>query len=692
MHPTILAISGYTLLLSSLVSLVILLKKNINRCVASAVHLLTMSDILSSLLTGILLIYNQYSHPSNKPFGHQVINNTFMSNKTWMELVNINNEKSPSETIRSFESVPDNDHETYCNFGDVVMHYAMFIFPFANAFVSLLSFSARSTVDLNYVSSKCGRFIDTSRSKCKKNTNYNETDRSRANNEMKVTGLGIAGQWIIPMLLTAVLQFAGHEETKNINRSQEANCIYGTNFPFENCYATESSNIVKYFNRTEYTTTSSNNYIETHIDPISKLSEENSTDPEITGILAKIYHIVESARNSSGIENDTMKVTSFYDASQLLNITKFKEKNETAGETIEDFKNSMKEETSLDFRPQVEIDSNAELQLFDSLMKNSSEILDEEPEYRNDESETEELDYTDIVESQKVMMEPVKSETTTLTDKEIYADIVKKIQSVSTQFRVRDKLRESRVNEQSRMQKNFQRSENFGMFNREDMPECMKNQCFLSTSFIKVHLLILIFLVYFLPIFFTALIHMRARYECRNMREKLRMNSGGNSNEDNKGSDVNGSEGVEIDQSGPSGWFSEGMCSGRDISSSSSEDLVCAEKIKNNNSTSADARKHSSEDSRMIESFREETCEMEKLSDLFKTSMLCAILLWTPAFLEVLSKVFLCIQLEDWLMNISFFAAILFGTVRNSLNLRMIRIRETLGDDCKKVNSVYPSS
>lgn len=78
-----------------------------------------------------------------------------------------------------------------------------------------------------------------------------------------------------------------------------------------------------------------------------------------------------------------------------------------------------------------------------------------------------------------------------------------------------------------------------------------------------------------------------------------------------------------------------------------------------------------------------------KLFDMIKMSLLYGILLWTPIFLEILLKVFMLFNIPEWLINITYLSATMFGLLRNIFNLKMIKLQE-INKNIIKANTIYP--
>lgn len=740
MHSALLGTAGYTLLVSSLFSLFYVLRKKVKSFEISSLHTFAVSDILSSLITGVLLIFNQYL-----TIGGPIEQKNSSSNRTYTEFFS---ETRNSGRFSVENLIEANESTSACQFRDVVAHYAMFIFPFVNAFVSLLSFSARTCIDLDHVVGECGKMIETSKDSGRGNI-------SKFKNEKLMTGLGLAGQWIVPILLTAVFNFAGNEDMENLKNSRDLGCIYGMNFPFENCYASADSvdSVEKYLNQSSYVlSVLNNNYIAAIDSSEFQANDSIETDEKFGEIVSKIYDIVESAKTRNVTEQS--KPTNFYEIIHLTNITKFVDKNgqvilhgqekiqnqtknhgheifneeKVANGTLEiqeelfynetteslaDFYSD--EQTNVSKISNEDFDAEEESKLFESLLANSSESLVQEktPEgpveqeekifnswnnnstYENG-SELENVK-TGISHATDDSKEAIETPISVQSDKEIYADIVKKIQAVAMRLRRRKNvefLKEKNEPRQSQKDSNNniisrrnEREEN------EKMPACMKNQCFVSPSFLKIHLLVLVFLVYFVPIFTSAVLQTRAKYACRSIKEKLAAEEAAKKNPTLPQCPEIATSKIMENVASTSSWFPPETKFEVDFGNTSFEGLVIAEKSESISDKLHEQReKRINQEKKSLETMKNDVRSMEKLLQLFQTNFLLAVLSWTPIFLELLTKVFLCMSTVEWLFDVSFLAALLFGIARNILNFRMISIHKVIRNDCIKGNSVLPSS
>lgn len=581
MNKNVLITGATALIISSLVSLTILLKKRFKLWKSSPHYLLAISDIFSSIMIAIVLLLNKFESVKFNP-PHQVAEDLELRNI--MKLLEQGN-----ETIKIDKVINDNID---CNYKTILMHYAIFLVPFANAFISLLSVSIQCNFDVGCVEEKCGEVVDYSKSDLEENKLMDNFWKKKKKKRRVLTGFSVASQWVIPILLTGILNLAGLEKSDDVIRSNEVSCMFTVNFPFENCYSFDQDVI----NMTQPTTIDKN-----YIEELFIQEETTEVNPDVDQVVSKIYEIVGSAMNASNLPME--KSTSFYEPDKLSTVVEFM----NTGPTEEGQKKDVK--------------------LFDELMKNSTIYY----------STTESLLATELT---RQISSP--SSTTPMisfnNSQQIYADIVKRIHGASIKIKVKDKNKYQK----KRSEKYVNLKDNL---NKSSI--CMENQCFISTNFLRIHLFFLLILIYLMPIFLSTLLNMRAKYICSNIIEKLASHMESST--------------VKINKPETSNWFS------------------------------GQQQQNESKNNKLL-TINEEVEGVNKLSSTFTTSLILAIILWTPVFIEILMKVFLCLDPPDLITNILYLTAISFGIFRNALNLRIIKIQETIYETCKHRNSIHPTT
>lgn len=214
----------------------------------------------------------------------------------------------------------------------------------------------------------------------------------------------------------------------------------------------------------------------------------------------------------------------------------------------------------------------------------------------------------------------------------------------------RGRLMKSRVVDSHRF---FINDEEEALSNRLQVYRCAKNRCVVSTRFLQVQLFLFLSLVYFLPILASALLLVASHYKCREIGQKLKDCQARHESTANEDASVKPQEpGISQVQK--------------------NEDDACA---------------------RFAEEACELTCETERMQSfyqVFKVNVMLAVALWTPFFLQVISKTFFCSNVPGWLMEIAYLATIVFGIFRNALNLTVAKI-DAEAEESKKHNSVHPN-
>lgn len=612
MYTIVIEIAGIILILSSLVSFILLLKRNFQQCKTSPLYILVISDILSSALISVLLFFNQYK---DTKFG----DSEGSTNNDIMKLLKKINETDDEE-----------DKTANCDLRVILMNYALFIIPFVNSFISLLSMSIQYNCDAEILYTKCRKLM-----------NFYDSTQTRRNNPVfthlsqkkkTVTAMSVVSQWAVPILSTATLLLASHKNSADI-RSADMTCGLTTNFPFENCYFVISDSDTEASNSTGHLLVDKNNYID---EVALERLEPNSTATD--EVVSNVYGIVESVLASSGIKPE--RPEGYYDSMQLMNVTSF---------------------MKIPNKPYEE----DEIRLFEDLMKNVSK------QYVSHVS-TETVIYTASTENPSTTSINPANMT---SNAEIFKNIVQKI--YSNKFNVRSKIKQQLLPKGRYINEDGQMLMWDEKIDEDDVQfqvtsSCMTNQCFISTTFLKIHLFLLMIFIYFGPILLSTIFNMRSNYICSNALEKLEIS-------DRMETQVSS---PELNLPGPNkpskfGWLGPKHESAEPGNTSKNEESQVERSI------------IKVEES--LPSMRDEVEEMEKLSRTFKTSLTTGVVLWSPMFLQVLMKVFLCSDLPMWLTQLFYFMAISYGAVRNYFNLRILRSSAILTNGFKKKNVVHPT-
>ncbi|KAH0562903.1 hypothetical protein KQX54_001092 [Cotesia glomerata] len=173
--------------------------------------------------------------------------------------------------------------------------------------------------------------------------------------------------------------------------------------------------------------------------------------------------------------------------------------------------------------------------------------------------------------------------------------------------------------------------------------KCMKNnKCLIPPNVLKTHMILLIFIIYFGSILLSTVYCIKSNYTCFNIKQHLLA--------------VESMDKVTGDKQ---------------------ESVEDEKDNKNQQPTSSDAIQwtNSCIDVQSAENIKEETCDVEKIIFICKTSVLLAVLLWTPIFIQLIGKIFMCME-SYWSMNFFYLAAMSYGVIRNFLNNDMVKTKK----------------
>ena len=686
MHSTTLGVAAYALLSSSFTSIFFLLKDSIKKCVKSPLHIFSISDALSSILAGIIFLVNQLNMSSSY---HQENNlNNITKFKRNIDLVE-NNEET------------DFNKPANCELKYVFMQYGMFFIPFTNAFISLLGYSVHYVANIISVDCSCVDLTKPLKQIMDKESNCINIESTEAlssqgpsirNNESnleniisphkiktiasnilkkntfnqpskydKITIISVIMEWLVPILLTAILHLGGYEKLSEEQNLKNEECIFATNFPFNNCYLVSNKNKSVLFSLTSYPTSTSN-YIEAE----DSNKFENPHASEVENVISNVYKLVHTVLNI----NDSGNINQF-NHSNLWSLTAFTEENSPISE------NENKEWNFFEAIPKDKNETNLkpEMNLESLKPKETAENLEDKINYTDFDLNTSQTLYQKK-NSTNYDLNIIRTGTEKIISQtEIFKELINRIQNGIQKVKEKEKARMNRE-----IQPN--QANQFSNAILRNEKHCMDNQCFIPSRFLKVHLFLLFFTVYFIPILASTVLSVYATYKYKQIKEKVQTNRVTLKfltnfdkeivKRDKKDQDYEDVTGVK-----KVGWMTE---NGKKFQ----ENEIIKEK------TSAMEIEIFNEEE-MFVNILEELGKTQKFSKVLKINLLLAILLWTPLFMEVLSKVFLCMNVPNWLMDSSFLGAVSFGIMRNFLNINMIKTLR-ISSRIKNSNCVHPSS
>ncbi|KAK0095508.1 hypothetical protein PV326_008173 [Microctonus aethiopoides] len=514
----------------------------------SSFYMLATSDIFSDIILAIILIFYEY-YIGNFNYQHNARN-----------VIENNDENGFNITEMTMN----------CNVISVLYHYAIFLVPLANSFISLIGKSLHCNYYIKCIEMKCDQFIisssdDSPNLECA--SSAVELLKSKKH-KYTLTILSVISQWIVPTILITIL-YTIAEQNKYESRSQSHNstCTFAINFPLNNCYSKQNENIMTICDdNVNFSFDIKNNYMEN--DKSTELFLENSTLPILTTadeIISRIWEIVQSINNIS----------------------------------------------------KVAVNHHQSVNCCDSQFSNIENI-------------------TELHES--ILSAPIKLNKTTrqLSESTSYIDIL------NTEFHA---------------------NENDSATELNTILLFMNNECFISPNILKIHLLISLFIIYFGTIFVLMISYIKCQYVYGKIVEKLK-----------SAADTEIMKSIAIQ---PLEVLNENI---------NIECTIGKPNMENDQQKSTQQSDVKNE----FENIKEQANNVRKLVLTFRKTIFLALIMWTPVLVDILTKVFLCFQIPNWLTNILYVIAVSFKIIRNITNIHMIKNRQILPQSRIRHNSIYP--
>ncbi|KAK0167363.1 hypothetical protein PV327_004770 [Microctonus hyperodae] len=273
----------------------------------SSFYVLATSDIFSDIILAVILLFYEY----------YILNFNYQRNVK--NVIGNNDENGFNIT----------DMTMNCNVIRVLYHYAIFLVPLANSFISLIGKSLQCNYYIKCIEMKCDRFIISSSDdypnlKCA--TSAVDSLKSQKH-KYTLAILSIISQWIVPIILITIL-YTIAEQNKYESRSQlhDSTCTFAVNFPLNNCYNKQNENIITICDdNINFSLDLKNNYTEN--DETTELFLKNSTLPILTTadeIISRIWEIVQSINNISKVAVNTDNITELHNSiwNPLINLNK----------------------------------------------------------------------------------------------------------------------------------------------------------------------------------------------------------------------------------------------------------------------------------------------------------------------------------------------------------------------------------
>lgn len=762
MYHIILNISTYMLLLSSVLTIIVLLKRQFKEWRNTPLYILSISDVLFSIFTSSILFTNFMIHITY--LNHNKVNNKIfpINESTWnIEDINSNQQIKFKKFMEYTININQNNFNMIpqCNIIKIIIKYGMLFFPFTNSFVSLLIFSVQCNLNAFHLTNQYFKLLQTEEIIHKENININKFNPeikfdsiveimkskrvsgikknmknilhifkcNKMKKDKKFTVIFILNQWILPIIVTGLLYFSEYDT--NLTNDMENKKCFSENILFlDDCYNIKFTNMSQNVNFEIYTTPLYEDYINKDLIKTSNITQVNE-------IISKVQNLVFSAMN------DTYTIPSniiSQNVSEFLNITKYFEldihtktiKQNKSIESEPDI-NNIEDDQNLKNNMQINnyIDKDNKELLFNYLITNSSKHLLRKKTSNNGVNNniniTEKLNFKELqmcLNKSKDIIDNFininkRYNTSIILNDQIYINVFKCIYNISENIQNHQKDKNNLNKKQQKELKKLKSKEIFqynSILHKQNVSSNIKiniyqndsaskiiqenvDKCFISTKFLKIHLFALIFVIYFLPILFSSILHQYGKLKCqiilKNLKAKYIMQLNDfNSDITNKVNNIHCNISMNSKKSSNS---KDVIFLNKNI-----QESINLNKLYLIETQQEDFKQNWNEhykDQQNI-SFHEKKIQLnaihqiENMLHLFnniKVSLLCGILLWTPLFFECLMKVFTVLYIPEWLLNITYLTGILFNTLRNIFNLKMIRLQEKNMNN-KKTNSIHP--
>ncbi|KYN03900.1 hypothetical protein ALC62_05201 [Cyphomyrmex costatus] len=729
MHSAVLNATGYTLLLSSFITLMILLWKGCKRKKKSSFYVLSASDVFSTILTAIILLVNHINDGIRLSYNWQ--NNT--SGDVFNAWTTEDNYRFPFLKIHPREAVNEVDLNVTltCDMKDLLMQYGMLIAALTNAFISLLTFTVQCNLNAVCIKRRCADVMKSLNTQLEsKNVEVKCQDSEMLKNEqepasqqedninvktrsniiqrnMKIsnfrtlkeddkrpTSILVTIHWLVPFFVVGMLYFAEYNDMNNARDAEDIECIFGSNFPMNDfdTFSVTDDNL----NTTESVIyTLPDNYF---------FNKSKPNDVEIDKVVSKVQSIVRTSLRYAS--NSATKTTNFHDTPRPHNLTQYilihnlmkYIKNITNVNGFQGLNSTLIEQdvsihdSSTD--NSIYLNQNSEISFYD-VSKNAIKELDattsknldsvsqisiknKDDNYQEDaqihfasaeESTTRKTTETSIVEN-----------TTFVSSNQIYDEIMKRIQAASV-YSAKNHYNHSVNRPKNGDQPTISNLKNYiekrkpnsirDLYkndNRYINTRTKQNNSLRMTNECLVStkfLKLQMFVLSFAIYFLPILLSCVLQMRGKHMCKNLLAILKTNT-------DLTSTDDKKIHRQ------------------DSVEGSSVPQRSRNRHSwTDIDAKEKDRESCRENESMALEIECMVRIFGTITLSLILCIIFWTPVFLGTLLKIYSCIHAPQWLNDVTFLSAVSFGVVRNALNINIIRIQEACSDSMKE-NRIHP--
>lgn len=582
MYYIILNISTYMLLLSSVLTIIVLLKRQFKEWRNTPLYILSISDVLFSIFTSSILFTNFMIYITY--LNHNKVNNKIfpINESTWnIEDVNSNQqikfkrfmEYTINMNQNNFNMIPQ------CNIIKIIIKYGMLFFPFTNSFVSLLIFSVQCNLNAFHLTNQYFKLLQTEEMIYKENININkfnteikcdsivEIMKSKRVSEIKKNMknilhifkcnkmkkdkkfiiIFILNQWILPIIVIGLLYFSEYD-TNLTNDMENKKCFSESILFLDDCYNIKFTNIPQNVNFEIYTSPLYEDYV-------NKDLVKTSNTTQVNEIISKVQNLVFSAMN------DTYTIPSniiFQNVSEFLNIKKYFEL---------DHAKAIKQNKSIESESKInniENDKNLKnnMQINNYIDKDNKELLFNSLKYllkekisnnkvNNNINITEKLNFKqlqmclnkskDIIDNFINIIK--RYNTSIILNDQIYVNVFKCIYNISEQNIQNYQKDKNHLNKKQQKELKKLKSKEIFQYNsifykQNELSNIKINiyqndnaskiiqeyvdKCFISTKFLKIHLFALIFVIYFLPILFSSILQQYGKLKCQIILKNLK--------------------------------------------------------------------------------------------------------------------------------------------------------------------------
>ncbi|XP_032674008.1 uncharacterized protein LOC116845441 isoform X1 [Odontomachus brunneus] len=381
--------------------------------------------------------------------------------------------------------------------------------------------------------------------------------------DKKPASLLVTSHWLVPFLVTAILCFAGYDDMNTVRRTEETECIFESNFPVSFHVFSDAEEIVG----SGVHATSLGNYYFIDEKASNKL---NVSSVEVNEIISKVQNIVKNALSYIRNSTENTKATNLLDVSRLRNMTDYVVTNNTSIESVTGIDKAEGAQTTNDTVKRIasvynlssQVDNHTyfnedpEILLFHDLLKNASEesnwttpnssdnIILTSIQNKNDSYEEDTQTYFAKAEGDTTPSTAnisITQNPTFLSDNQIYADILKRIHAASVYTALKHHRNHSvgRFGSKQPKQNNLEsiiariKPNSIADLSKYDhfdhdldtgtsSSPHMINECFVSNKFLKLHLFVLSFAIYFLPILLCCILQVRGEHACENTLAMLK--------------------------------------------------------------------------------------------------------------------------------------------------------------------------